>query len=188
MVTDTRRLGCQIGDSRMPSPYHPAVMGLAERTADAVALQRGRVEAIHLHPPGDRSQSMNVVEEATLETGKGIRGDRYAGLGIPGTHVTFIAAEGIEAMVARTGIPLAPAETRRNVLTRGVDVNALVGHRFRVGEAICRGVKPCTPCDHLESVTRPGVRAGLSGQGGLRADVVVGAVIRPGDRIEELDD
>ncbi len=131
---------------------------------------------------------MARIDEAVLEAGSGIRGDRYAGLGIPGSHVTFIAAEGIEAMVSRTGIPLAAAETRRNVLTRGVDVNALIGRRFRVGNAICLGVKPCTPCDHLESLTRPGVRSGLSGQGGLRADVLVGAVIRAGDPIEELDD
>jgi MOSC domain-containing protein YiiM len=160
-------------------------MEVAEPTR-ATALQHGTVEAIHVHPPGARSLPMAPVDEAVLEAGTGIRGDRYAGLGIPGTHITFIAAEGIEAMVERTGIPLAPAETRRNVLTRGIDVNALVGRRFRVGGAICEGVKPCTPCDHLESLTRPGVRSGLSGQGGLRADVLVGAVIHPGDAIEEL--
>jgi MOSC domain-containing protein YiiM len=163
-------------------------MEVAKPTTDPTALQRGVVESIHVHPAGERSQPMVRIEEAVLEAGTGIRGDRYAGLGIPGTHITFIAAEGIEAMVQRTGIPLAPAETRRNVLIRGVDVNALVGRRFRVGDAICEGVKPCTPCDHLESRTRPGVRSGLSGQGGLRADVLVGAVIHPGDRIEELDD
>jgi MOSC domain-containing protein YiiM len=162
-------------------------MGSAERSQTATTLQQGTVEAIHVHPPGARSEPMVYVEEALLEEGAGIRGDRYAGLGIPGTHITFIAAEGIEAMVARTGIHLTPAETRRNVLTRGIDVNALVGRRFRVGDAVCEGVKPCTPCDHLESVTRPGVRSGLSGQGGLRANVLVGAVIRPGDPIEELD-
>jgi MOSC domain-containing protein YiiM len=126
------------------------------------------------------------INEATLDAGLGIRGDRYSGLDIPGTHITFIAAEGIEAMVERTGIPLEPKETRRNVLTRGVDVNALVGRRFRVGEAVCEGIKPCNPCDHLESLTRPGVRSGLSGQGGLRANVVKGGTVRPGDRIEEL--
>jgi MOSC domain-containing protein YiiM len=153
----------------------------------ATALQHGVVEAIHVHPPGDRSEPMVPIDEAVIDAGTGIRGDRYAGLGIPGTHITFIAAEGIEGMVSRTGIPLTAAETRRNVLTRGVDVNALVGRRFRVGDAICLGVKPCTPCDHLESLTRPGVRSGLSGQGGLRADVLVGAVVRPGDVIEELD-
>ena len=100
----------------------------------------------------------------------------------------MIAAEAVDAVALQGDVSIEPAATRRNVLTRGVDVNALVGRRFRVGDAICLGVKPCTPCDHLESVTRPGVRAALSGQGGLRADVLVGAVIRPGDQIEELDD
>jgi MOSC domain-containing protein YiiM len=148
-------------------------------------LQRGTVEAIHIHQ--GRSEPMVRINEATLDAGLGIRGDRYAGLDIPGTHITFIATEGIEAMVERTGIPLAPKETRRNVLTRGVDLNALVGRRFRVGEAVCEGIKPCNPCDHLESLTRPGVRSGLGGQGGLRANVVKGGTVRPGDRIEELD-
>lgn len=149
-------------------------------------MERGQVEAIHIH--AGRSEPMIPIPEAMLDAGEGIRGDRYAGLGIPGSHVTFIAAEGVEAMVARTGIPLSPRETRRNVLTRGVDVNALVGRRFRVGEAVCEGIKPCTPCNHLEETTRAGVRAGLSGQGGLRADVLVGGTIRPGDTIEVLDD
>jgi MOSC domain-containing protein YiiM len=148
------------------------------------APQRGTVEAIHVHP--GRSEPMVPVREAVLEAARGIVGDSYAGLGIPGSHITFIAAEGIEAMIERTGIPLDPSETRRNVVTRGVDVNLLVGRRFRVGEAICFGVKPCTPCNHLEELTRPGVRAGLSGQGGLRADVLEGGVIRPGDLLEEL--
>ena len=149
-------------------------------------LQRGVVEAIHLH--AGRSEPMIPVHEAVVDAGEGIRGDRYAGLGIPGSHITFIGAEGIEAMVERTGIPLLPRETRRNVLTRGIDVNALIGRRFRVGEALCEGIKECTPCNHLEETTRPGVRSGLSGQGGLRADVMEGGTIRPGDRIEEIDD
>jgi MOSC domain-containing protein YiiM len=148
-------------------------------------LQAGSVEAIHVHP--GRSEPMVPVPEAILEAGVGIVGDSYAGLGIPGSHITFIAAEGIERMVERTGIPLEPRETRRNVLTRGVDVNLLVGRRFRVGETVCVGVKPCTPCNHLEELTRPGVRSGLSGHGGLRADVLEGGVIRPGDAIEELE-
>jgi MOSC domain-containing protein YiiM len=144
------------------------------------------VEAIHIHP--DRSEPMIPIREAVLEAGVGIIGDRYSGLGISGSEITFIGAEGIEAMVAETGIRLEPRETRRNVLTRGVDLNALVDRRFRVGETLCRGIKPCTPCNHLESLTRPGVRSGLSSRGGLRADILLGGVIRPGDRIEELED
>lgn len=149
-------------------------------------LQEGTVEAIHVHP--GRSLPMRRIDEAQVEAGKGIHGDSYEGLGISGSHITFIAAEGIAAMVERTGIPLEPSETRRNILTRGVDLNALVGHRFRVGSTVCIGIKPCTPCNHLETLTRPGVRAGLSGHGGLRADVLEGGVIRPGDRLDELAD
>lgn len=148
-------------------------------------LQRGRVEAIHVHH--GRSEPMARVDEAVLEAGIGIRGDDKAGLPIPGTNITFIAAEGIEAMVARTAIPLQAHETRRNVLTRGVDVSALVGRRFRVGQTVCLGVKPCSPCNHLEELTRPGVRAGLTDAGGLRADILEGGVIRSGDAIEEID-
>lgn len=149
-------------------------------------LTAGLVEGIHLH--GDRGEAMRVVPTAELVAGHGLVGDRLAGLGIPGTHVTFIAAEGVEAMAGETGIQLAPHETRRNILTRGVDVPGLVGRRFQVGDAICLGVKECNPCNHLESVTQPGVRDGLSGRGGLRADVLTGGHIRVGDRITILTD
>lgn len=142
------------------------------------------VEGIHLH--GARSQPMRGVTEATLEAERGIVGDRYFGLGIEGTHITLVSAEGVEAMVRETGIPLAPIETRRNLLTRGIDLDSLIGRRFRVGEAVCFGVKHCSPCDHLESLTRPGIREGLSGRGGLRADVVSGGTVRVGDPIELL--
>jgi MOSC domain-containing protein YiiM len=146
----------------------------------------GVVEGIHLH--GDRGEPMRVVADAELVAGHGLVGDRMAGLGIPGTHVTFIGAEGVEAMVAETGVPLEPHQTRRNILLRGVDVPGLVGRRFQVGDAVCYGVKECHPCIHLESVTQEGVREGLSGRGGLRADVVAGGQIRVGDRITILPD
>jgi MOSC domain-containing protein YiiM len=149
-------------------------------------MTEGTVEGIHLH--GERGGPMRVVDDAELVAGEGLVGDRMAGLGIPGTHVTFIGAEGIEAMVAETGIPLEPHQTRRNVLVRGVDVPDLVGRRFQVGQAVCYGVKECHPCNHLESLTAPGVREGLSGRGGLRADVLTGGRIRVGDRLTSLAD
>jgi MOSC domain-containing protein YiiM len=149
-------------------------------------MTEGTVEGIHLH--GERGDPMRVVDDAELVAGEGLVGDRMAGLGIPGTHVTFIGAEGIEAMVAETGIPLEPHQTRRNILVRGVNVPDLVGRRFQVGEAVCYGVKECHPCNHLESLTAPGVREGLSGRGGLRADVLTGGRIRVGDRLTILPD
>lgn len=147
------------------------------------------VEGIHLH--AGRGDRMRPVREVRAEAGEGLAGDeRYHGLGITGTHITLVAAEVVESVVSTTGIPLTGAETRRNILTRGVDLDTLVGRRFRVGEAVCFGVKPCRPCEHLELTTRPGVRVGLaeSGGGGLRADVVEGGTIRVGDPIQPLTD
>jgi MOSC domain-containing protein YiiM len=150
-------------------------------------MDSGRVEAIQLHRT--RNEPMSVVEQASAQAGMGLVGDqRVYGLRAPGTQITFVAAEDVEAMVAETAIPLEPLETRRNVVTRGVSLEALLGRRFRIGEAVCVGIKPCTPCTHLESVTRPGVRDGLAGRGGLRADIEVGGTIRVGDRIELLPD
>jgi MOSC domain-containing protein YiiM len=149
-------------------------------------MSQPRVEGIQLHR--GRHEPMAIVEEATAEAGMGLVGDeRVYGLRAPGTHITFVSADDVDAMVAETGISLDPLETRRNVVTRGAALNELIGRRFRVGEAVCLGVKPCTPCNHLESITRPGVRIGLSGRGGLRADIVEGGTIRVGDAITILD-
>jgi MOSC domain-containing protein YiiM len=100
--------------------------------------------------------------------------------------LTLIAAEALEALFAETGIELSAAESRRNVLTRGIDLNALVGRRFRVGEVECEGIELCEPCSHLEGLTKPGVLRGLVRRGGLRAaihrdgEIAVGDAVVPG--------
>ena len=95
----------------------------------------------------------------------------------------MIAAEALEALFAETGIELSAAESRRNVLTRGVDLNALVGRRFRVGEVECEGIELCEPCSHLEGLTKPGVLRGLVHRGGLRAAIHRGGEIAVGDPV-----
>ena len=82
---------------------------------------------------------------------------------------------------------LTPAESRRNVATRGIDLNALVGREFRIGPVRAFGQRLCEPCVHLQRLTRPGVVAGLVHKGGLRADLLSGGEIRVGDRIEAAD-
>ena len=81
---------------------------------------------------------------------------------------------------------LQPGETRRQVTVRGVDVNALVGKRFRVGDVECFGVELCEPCAHLEKMTRPGIIRDLAHRAGINADILVGGVIRVGDQLVEL--
>lgn len=117
----------------------------------------------------------------TAVAGRGIEGDRK----FDGNHdLTLIEAEALEGLTADTGIELGPGESRRQVTTRGVALNDLVGKRFRIGELECRGDELCEPCDHLQKLTQPGVMRGLVHRGGLCAAVLKGGRIEVGDRVE----
>jgi MOSC domain-containing protein YiiM len=154
-------------------------------------MDHGTVEAIYV---GERPiVEPAAVDEAEAVPGRGLRGDRYfAGSGTfwadgkSGQDITLVEAEMLEALAAETGVVLGAAAARRNVLTRGIDLNALVGRRFRVGEVECLGQRLCEPCDHLQRLTEPGVLRGLVHRGGLRADVLTPGRIRPGDAVAAL--
>jgi MOSC domain-containing protein YiiM len=146
----------------------------------------GRVDAINIGPP---EQLPAPVERVQAHAGKGLVGNRYYFKegAEPGQALTLIAAEALDAMAAEHGIQITGAESRRNVLTRGIDLNALVGKRFRVGNVDCVGVELCHPCKHLESLTQPGVIKGLVNRGGLNADIVSDGEIAVGDLVVAVD-
>jgi len=139
------------------------------------------VEAIHLGKA--RVAELWPVDSVVAVAGKGLEGDRHFHEegARPGQAITLVAAEEVEA------VGLAPGETRRQVTVRGVDVNGLVGKRFRVGEVECLGVELCEPCAHLQEMTRPGIIKDLAHRAGINADIVVGGTIRVGDEVVELD-
>jgi MOSC domain-containing protein YiiM len=110
---------------------------------------------------------------------QGVVGDRYADAG----DITLIEAEALEAFTAETGIELTHEESRRQVLTRGVRLNDLVGKRFTVGEVECVGRELCEPCNHLQSLTRTGVLRGMVHRAGLNADIVTPGRIAVGDEV-----
>ena len=135
---------------------------------------------------------MVAVEEAVARAGRGLEGDRYgAGEGTfsnplaRGVDLTLVEAEHLDALELPSG-PLDHAAARRNVVTRGVDLNALVGRRFRVGEVVCLGQRLCEPCAHLQRLTEPGTLRGLVHRGGLRADVLTDGTIHVGDAVTPL--
>jgi MOSC domain-containing protein YiiM len=111
-------------------------------------------------------------------------GDRYFGRG----DITLVEAEALEAFNDETGIPLSHAEIRRQVLTRGVSLNDLLNKRFRVGDVEAVGVEWCEPCNHIQSMTYPGVLKGMVHRAGLRADVVQAGRIAVGDEVDEVRD
>ena len=131
-----------------------------------------------------------AVDSAQADAGLGLRGDRYhrgegtfsAGT-LTGRNLTLIEAEALEELAAEHGIELDPADARRNVLTRGISLNDLVGREFTVGEARCLGARWCEPCAHLQRLTVRGTLRGLVHRGGLRADILEGGRIAIGDRV-----
>jgi hypothetical protein len=125
------------------------------------------------------------LARATVAPGEAIAGDRYANgsgtfyeAGKDGQDVTLIEAEALEA----TG--LSAEDAGRNVVTRGIALNDLVGKRFRVGAVELEGNRLCEPCSTLRD--RTGVFRELVGRGGLRADVLAAGEIAAGDEIEAL--
>ena len=146
----------------------------------------GRVEEINIGPLHELPMP---VERAVAHAGKGLVGNRYyyENGAKPGKALTLIAAEALEAMAAEHGVEITAAASRRNVLTRGIDVNALVGKRFRVGDVECVGVELCEPCKDLERMTKPGVIKGLARRGGLNADIVTDGEIAVGDEVVPTD-
>ena len=147
---------------------------------------------VSIHMAGSASEPMQTVAEVRAVAGKGLDGDRYfLGTGYyskkPGTGraLTLIELESIEALQGELGIALAPNDSRRNIVTRGVPLNHLVGRDFRVGEVTLRGVRLCEPCQYLEGLTGQKVYAGLIHRGGLRAEILTDGVIYVGDVVRE---
>jgi MOSC domain-containing protein YiiM len=147
-------------------------------------MGEGQVEAIFIS--AEKGVLPQPVDAVRAIAGKGLEGNRYFDLGRPETELTLIEAEVLEALKVEQGIELDGAASRRNVLTRGVRLNDLVGRRFRVGELECRGIELCEPCTHLESMTQPGIIKGLVHRAGLNAEILVGGELRPGDPVVPL--
>ena len=152
----------------------------------------GVVEHIHIAPAA--GARVPAVETVCAIAGVGLDGDRYA---YGGGHyqddrvsrdLTLIEAEAIEALPRDQGIELVAGETRRNLTTRGIGLNELVGRYFWVGDVLCAGMRLCEPCQYLANLTgKPLVRA-LVHRGGLRADILRGGVIRRGDSVRPAND
>lgn len=172
------------------SAFAVASMDPVIRTARSTGELRGTVEGLAVASAAEAP--MRLLETAKARTGRGLEGDRYAvGAGTfspsaekrPGYDLTMIAAEVLDELAA-AGSQLDFAGSRRNVLTRGVDLAALIGRRFRIGDVLCEGRRQCEPCSHLERLSGPNVLRPLIHKGGLRVDVLsdgeieVGAPIR----------
>lgn len=142
----------------------------------------GRVVAIYIAPA--QGEPTEHVEHAHLIPRMGIEGDRYYNLARKsgedtksGHAITLVEQEAIDAICQQNGIPLTPDQTRRNIVTCGISLNALVGQVFTIGAIQVRGVKLCEPCSYLAGRTDPRILSSMAHRSGLRADIITEGII-----------
>ena len=186
---DSALLGQATADLDINSAYAVASLNPVLPPAPQPSRLTGVVELLAVAPLAEAA--MQVVTQARALQGRGLDGDRYAahaGTFSPrdahrqGYDLTLIAAEVVEELSQRDAAHDF-SSTRRNILTRGIDVNALVGRDFYIGDVLCRGQRLAEPCAHLERLHGPGLLRPLIHRGGLRADVLTDGHITQGSPI-----
>ena len=189
---DPALLGRATAELPITAAYAVASLDPVLRPAADTPGLHGTVEALAIAPAAEAD--MQLLEVARAVAGRGLDGDRYAaragtftprGDQRPGYDLTLMAAEILDELTA-AGVAVDFPATRRNVLTRGIDVNALVGRTFRIGDVVCEGLRLCEPCVHLDRLSGPGLLRPLIHKGGLRADVLTDGEIRPGAPIQPV--
>jgi hypothetical protein len=160
-----------------------ADIALARPVLPEAPTATGTVEALFVSP--DAGAPASSLQAAGAIAGSGLDGDRHVTgkgtfpSGLPGSALTLIEAEVCDSFEP----PLSGDDHRRNVVTRGIDLNRLVGHEFLLGDVRCRGMRLCEPCTVIDRYSgRPLLRP-LVHRGGLRADILVDGTVNVGDRV-----
>lgn len=152
-------------------------------------------------------QPMLSHDAVQVKQGQGIVGDRYYRARLPRTattssqtavrrntpnainHITFIEEEALALFNQELGLCVQAAALRRNLLTRGVRLNALVGQTFSVGDIMVRGIELSEPCAVIgqllqtQTISATTIIKSLHLRGGLRAEILSSGIIRTGNNI-----
>ena len=140
----------------------------------------------HIFVAAERGSPMEALPEVEAVVDTGLRGDRYAqaqNRKSADYQLTLIELENIEAFARASALPLAPYESRRNLVTVGVRLNELCGKRFSVGGVELEGLELCEPCGTFARRTHAQVVRFFVRKGGLRCRIIRGGVIHIGDEI-----
>jgi len=152
----------------------------------ATLPQQGRLDWIGLRPA--RRAEINVVQQAELVTGYGVKGDRSAKKAGGKRQVTLIQAEHLPVIAACAGLDeVTPEMLRRNLLISGINLLALKDKTFRVGEVLLEYTGLCSPCSYMEEVLGAGGYNAMRGHGGIAARIIKGETIALGDRVLSIE-
>lgn len=147
----------------------------------------GNVEWIGIRP--QRRSPVEAVASVEARAELGLSGDHFAGKSGSDRQVTLVQHEHLAAIasILHRDVP-DPGLLRRNIVVSGINLLALVGRHFRIGEAILEGRGPCNPCSRMEENLGPGGRNAMHGHGGITARVIRSGMIRVGDEVVDMGD
>lgn len=154
---------------------------------------QAKIAGIYISPEAEAP--MRSLEEAQLQAGRGVVGDRY--YLEKGTfseqlkdgrdrEVTLVESEQVAWFNRTTGLAIDPGALRRNIVTEGIDLNKLVGRRFQVGEVLLEGIRLCEPCAHIAKLVAKEVLSEMVHRAGLRAMIVSGGTVKVADPVSRV--
>jgi MOSC domain-containing protein YiiM len=143
--------------------------------------QQGQVTWIGVTPA--KGQSMSVVSSVLADQGAGLFGDRFKARNSD-REITLIQAEHMDAVASMMGVEqISPEILRRNIVVSGLNLLALKGKRFRVGDAVLEYTGLAHPCSKMEEALGPGGYHAMRGHGGITSSIVSSGQITLGDKV-----
>jgi MOSC domain-containing protein YiiM len=147
--------------------------------------QVGKVDWLSYRPT--RRADVEVVDIIEIEIANSIVGDHFSGKAGSTRQITLIQAEHIKVVSDILGQEISPAQLRRNIVVSGINLLALKGQNFKIGNAILTGTGNCPPCSRMEENLGPGGYNAMRGHGGITASVVESGAVCVGDSVQLLD-
>lgn len=148
----------------------------------AAPMRAGTVTWIGVRPA--RRVPLHPVDSVAADPDVGLAGDHARSRGQRTRQVTLVQAEHLPAIASYLSVrDVAPESLRRNLVVSGTNLLALVGRRFRVGDAVLEGTGACHPCSRMEETFGPGGYNAVRGHGGITARIVGAGLIRVGDAV-----
>ena len=145
-------------------------------------------EVLKLGITAIHNRSIQEVDSIDVIANQGIVGDRhFKKFNDPYNQISLIESEGIDNYNIKFGLNISYIDFRRNIITKGIQLNDLVGKNFKIGSVEVEGMDLCRPCKHLnETLNQDNVLKEFLRKGGLRCQILTSSNINIGDKIEVL--
>ena len=146
-------------------------------------------KVIKIGTTSDNNKKIKEAELIEVIENKGIVGDRhFKDFNDPYCQLSLIESENIDYYNSKYGLNIDYIDFRRNIITKGIRLNGLIGKKFSIGETLVEGVDLCRPCRHLtEMLNQNNILKEFMRRGGLRCQILSSSKIKIGDKINILD-